>query len=87
MASFWHDRALVGTEDCVYRQWFLEVYFGPFSNNNDRIMPMSLRARRPRAFNKGLRPCPLRTDIYPVSLNLLMMLCTVGDEICKDFAI
>ncbi len=41
MASFLHDRALVGTADCVYRQWFLEVFLGPFSNVNDRIMPMS----------------------------------------------
>ncbi len=30
-----------GTADCVYRQWFLEVFLGPFSNINDRIMPMS----------------------------------------------
>ncbi len=28
-----------GTVDCVYRQWFLEVFLGPFSNVNDRIMP------------------------------------------------
>ncbi len=27
--------------DCVYRQWFLEIFLGPFSNVNDRIMPMS----------------------------------------------
>ncbi len=26
---------------CVNRQWFLEVFLGPFSNANDRIMPMS----------------------------------------------
>ncbi len=30
-----------GTADCVYRQCFLEVFLGPFSNVNDRIMPMS----------------------------------------------
>ncbi len=30
-----------GTADCVYRQWFLDVFLGPFSNVNDRIMPMS----------------------------------------------
>ncbi len=30
-----------GTSDCVHRQWFLEVFLGPFSNVNDRIMPMS----------------------------------------------
>ncbi len=50
------------------------------------VMQCRLRARRPRASNKGLRPCPLRTEISPVSLNL-MMLCTVDDEICKAFAI
>ncbi len=37
-----------------------------------------LRARRPRASNKGLRPCPLRTEISPVS---------VDDDICIAFAI
>ncbi len=26
--------------DCVYWQWFLEVLLGPFSNANDRVMPM-----------------------------------------------
>ncbi len=51
------------------------------------VMQCRLRAQRPRASNKGLRPCPLRTEISPVSLNLLMMLCTVDDEICKAFAI
>ncbi len=30
-----------GVADCVYRQWFLEVFLGPFSNVNDRIMQMS----------------------------------------------
>ncbi len=30
-----------GTVDCVYRQWFLEVFLGLFSNVNDRIMQMS----------------------------------------------
>ncbi len=77
--------------DCVYRQWFLEVFLGPFSNVNDRIMPMrdavSSEGLKTTASNKGLRPCPLRTEISPVSLNLLMMLCTVDDEICKAFAI
>ncbi len=50
------------------------------------VMQCHLRARRPRVSNKGLRPCPLHTEISPVSLNLLMMLCTVDDEICKAFA-
>ncbi len=26
---------------CVYRQWFLELFLGSFSNVNDKIMPMS----------------------------------------------
>ncbi len=51
------------------------------------VMQCRLRARRPRASNKDLRPCPLRTEISPVPLNLLMILCTVDDEICKAFAI
>ncbi len=50
-------------------------------------MQCHLRAQRPWASNKALRPCPLRTEISPVSLNLLMMLCTVDDEICKAFVI
>ncbi len=93
MASFLHDRTLVGicTADCVYQQWFLEVFLGPFSNVNDRIMQMSdavsSEGLKTTASNKGLRPCPLHTEISPVSLNLLMMLCTVDDEICKAFAI
>ncbi len=93
MASFLHDRAVVGIcrwhGDCVYRQWFLEVFLGPFSNVNDRIMAMSdaVSSEGPKttASNKGLRPCPLRTEISPVSMNLLMMLCTVDDEICNVF--
>ncbi len=34
----------------------------------------------------GIQPCSLRTEISPLSLNILMMLCTVDDEICKAFA-
>ncbi len=48
-------------------------------------MQCRLRAQRPQASNKGLLPCPSRTEISPVSLNLLMMLCSVDDEICKAF--
>ncbi len=44
------------------------------------VMQCRLRAQRPQASNKGLRPCPLRTEISPVSLNLLMMLCTVDQR-------
>ncbi len=45
MASFLYDKALLGL--CRWHgrlclpQWFLEVFLGPFSNVNDRIMPMS----------------------------------------------
>ncbi len=80
-----------GTVDCVYRQWFLNLFLSLFSNFNDRIMQMSdavsYEGRRARTSYKGLRPYPLSTEICPVSLNLLMMLCTVDDEICKAFAI
>ncbi len=37
----WRGASADGTADCVYRQWFLEVFLGPFSNVNERIMPMS----------------------------------------------
>ncbi len=32
----------------------------------------------------AVRPCSLHTDISPVSLNLLMMLCTVDDETLRN---
>ncbi len=37
-------------------------------------------------FSLGLRPCPLRTEIPPDSLNLLIMLCTVEGEISKSLS-
>ncbi len=40
------------------------------------VMQCRLRAKRPWATNKCLLPCPLRTEISPVSLNFLIMLCT-----------
>ncbi len=43
--------------------------------------------RRSRLFSLGLRPCPLRTEIPPDSLNLLIMLCTVEGEISKSLPI
>ncbi len=77
--------------DCVYRQWFLDVILSLFSNVNDRIMPMSdaVSSEGPKTTDIQQRssPCSLCTEIYAVSLNLLMMLCTVDDEICKVFAI
>ncbi len=94
MASFLHDRALVG----IYR-WHVGLFtdsdFWKYSwaklfmsmNHANEWCSVVWGARRPQASNKGLRPCPLRTEISPVSLNLLMMLFTVDDEICKAFAI
>ncbi len=72
MAFFLHDRALVGwhlqiARWIVLRQWFLEVFLGPFTNVND----------------KGLRPCALGTEISPVSLTLLIMLWTVMMRFAK----
>ncbi len=47
-------------------------------------MQCRLRDRRSWLFSLGLRPCPLRTEIPPDSLNLLIMLCTVEGEISKS---
>ena len=51
------------------------------------LMQCRFRARRSRAFSMVLRPWPLRTEIFPDSLNLLMILFTVDDDNCKLFAI
>ncbi len=50
-------------------------------------MQCRLRDRRSRLFSLGLRPCPLRTEIPPDSLNFLIMLCTVEGEISKSLPI
>ncbi len=96
MASFLHDRALVGICRWHGGLCFTDSGFWKYSwahlvmsmtESCRWVMQCRLRARRPRASNEGLQPCPLRTKISPVSLNILMMLCTVDDEICKAFAI
>ncbi len=76
-----------GTADCVYREWFLEVFLGPFSNVNDRIMPMSDAVAEDHGHPTKVFGLVPYAEISPVSLNLLMMLFTVDDEICKAFAI
>ncbi len=38
-----------------YRQWFLEVFLGPFSNVNDRIMPMIDAVLSERPKNTGIQ--------------------------------
>ncbi len=50
-------------------------------------MQCRLRDGRSRLFSLGLCPCPLRTEIPPDSLNLLIMLCTVEGEISKSLPI
>ncbi len=80
-----------GTADCVYDSGFWRYSWAhlvmSMTESCRWVMQCRLRAQRLRASNKGLRPCPLRTEISPVSLNLLMMLYTVDDEIRKAFAI
>ena len=51
------------------------------------FMQCHLRDRRSLQFNVGFRPCPLRTEISPDSLYLLMILWTVDGEIPRFFAI
>ncbi len=70
---------------------FLEVFLGPFSNVNHRIMPMSdaVSSEGPKTTGIQQRSSALslmHRDV-PVSLKRLKMLCTVDDEICKAFAI
>ncbi len=59
MIEFW----LVSVDcmaDCVYRKWFLEAFLGPFSNVNDRIMPMSaaVLSEGPKLFQPCVAPVP-----------------------------
>ncbi len=78
--------------NCVYRQCFLEVFLGPFSNVNDRIMSMSGAVSSEGLKTTGIQQrssasLSLTHEISPVSLNLLMMLYTVDDSIRIAFAI
>ncbi len=94
MASFLHDKALVGicrwqgglfTNSGFWKYSWAHLVMS-MTESCRWVMQCCLRARRPWASNKGLQPCPLCTEMSPVSLNLLM-LCTVDDEICQAFAI
>ncbi len=85
----WHlqmARRIVFTDNGFWKYFWAHLVMSMIESCR-WVMQCRLRARRPRASNKGLRPCPLHTEIFPVSLNLLMMLCTVDDEISKAFAI
>ncbi len=81
MASFLHDSA-----DCVYWQWFLEVFLGPFSYVNDKIMPMSDAVSSEGIHQRSLALSLMHRDFSSFS-ETLMMLCTVDDEISIAFAI
>jgi len=85
----WHlqmERRIVFTDSGFWKYSWAHLLMS-MTESCRWVMQCHLRARRPWASNKGLRPCPLRTEISPVYLNLLMMLCTVDDEIRKVFAI
>ncbi len=64
----WPLASADGTPDCVYQQWFLEVFLGPFSNVKDRIMLMSdlvsSEGLKTTASNKALQPCPLKIILH-----------------------
>ncbi len=92
MASFLHDWALVGISRrhgglCLTNSGFWKYSWAHSVMLCRWAIRCCLRAWRPRASSKGLLLCPLRTEISPVPLKLLMMLCTVDGEICKAFAI
>ncbi len=88
MASYLHDIALVDlSNDSGFWKYSWAHLVMSMTKSCRWVMQCCLRPRRPLASNKGLRPCPLRTEISPVSLNILMVLCTVDEEICKAFAI
>ncbi len=89
MASFLHDRALVGTVDCVYIQWFLEI-FGPFSFDNDTMMPMSdavsSEGPKTRASQQMSSAFSLKHRAFS-GFSESFDYVTVDDEISKAFAI
>ncbi len=83
-----------GTDTTPYhdRPWLLDlllvtVWMMTLIDEWRFLMQCRLRDQRSRLFSLGLRPCPLRTEIPPDSLNLLIMLCTVEGEISKSLPI
>ncbi len=73
------------TTYCGTWQRFAKVVLSPCGDIAYRWI--RLRDRRSRLFSLGLHPCPLRTEIPPDSLNLIIMLCTVEGEISKSLPI
>ncbi len=85
----WHLQMaqwIVFTDSCFWKYSWAHLLMS-MTDSCRWVTQCQLRARRPRASNKGLLPCPLHTEISPVSHNLLMILCTVDDDICKAFTI
>ncbi len=86
MAQYSFKLAFVDvTTYCGTWQRFAKVVLSPCGDIAYRWI--RLRDRRSRLFSLGLCPCPLRTEIPPDSLNLLIMLCTVEGEISKSLPI
>ncbi len=84
----WHlqmERWIVFTDSGFWKYSWAHLVLS-MTESCQWVMQCYLRARRPQASNKGLRPCPLRKYISPVSLNLLTMLCTVDDERDEDLS-
>ena len=96
MAFCFHSRVLgVALTDVSDELYLLTVVFGsvleprwwyPLHIDVGFLMQCRLRDRRSRAFKVGFRPCRLHAVISPDSLNLLMILWTVDDEIPKFLA-
>ncbi len=96
MASFLHDRALDGIcrwhggvvfTDSGFWKYSWAYLVMSMTESCRWVMQCRLRAWRPRASNKDLRPCPLRTEIFQCLWIFWWCYALVDDEICKAFAI
>ncbi len=72
-------------DHCVYRQWFLEVFLGPFSNVNDRSMPMSdaVTSESPKTTGTQQSLCnlTLRNVAFKVFTMFLRTLSQIGEPL------
>ena len=100
MAFALHSRVLTCTYRCSHKLYLLPMVF--WSVPEPMLWyPLHIdvgfwcrgwflihqRDQRSQAFSVGFRPCRLRAEISPDSLNFLMILWTVDDEIPKFLAI
>ena len=79
-----------GAVDCVYRQWFLEVFLGPFNNVIDIIMLMSDAVSSEGLKTKGIQYRSSALSLrhrYVSSLAESFDDDCVDDDICKSFEI